>query len=112
MKRDCQKFMEWGNGNPEKYAEWNEKNPIKMYENNRHKGNSQQTGNNNRRNDNISCYHCRKSGHVARECRKLRKEGNQGKGRMGEKYVRIGASTSKGELMVSSPGFLLENSNN
>ena len=29
MKRDCQKFMEWGNGNPEKYAEWNEKNPSR-----------------------------------------------------------------------------------
>jgi len=110
MSTPC--YMEWGKRNPEKYAEWNEKNPIKKYKNNRQNGNSQKTGNNNRRNDNFSCYKCRKSGHVTRECIKPRKEGNQGKGRMGEKYVRIGASTSKGKRTVSSPGFSLENSNN
>ena len=53
MKRDCQKFMKWSKRNPEKYSEWNEKNPIKKYKNNRQNGKSQQTGNNNRRNDNF-----------------------------------------------------------
>ena len=88
------------------FAEWHKKNPDKRNES------YKQPGNNIRRNDNFSCYKCRKSGHVTRECIKPRKEGNQGKGRMGEKYVRIGASTSKGKRTVSSPGFSLENSNN